>query len=318
LAQVTTVDPGYAEHLLGESYHLSGGARISRAAQDFYFSQVVVPGFHYAATRFQATSEIEYWGPNDGLWCVEHVHSGRLSFDTARDEVRIGSGDICLVPPHDPWRAYSQDVDLAPFLLSRDEVEAHAVAACGIEPGSLTFTGLLPISPAAEALWKKTVGYVHHLLLNAPALADAPLAQVEAFRLLATCMLTAFPNTALEALDQPVSAPRGVEASTVRRVVAFIDANAHRPIGLADITEAAKTDARSLRSAFLRHRDCTPLGYLQQVRIAGAHRDLRAGDPLRGDTVEMIAARWGFPSISAFWMAYRRAYGCSPSQTLGE
>jgi transcriptional regulator GlxA family with amidase domain len=129
-------------------------------------------------------------------------------------------------------------------------------------------------------------------------------------------MLWIFPNNAVAALDERPAPGTRAEPATVRRAVAFIDANAHRPIGLADIAEAARLSARGLRRAFRRYRGCTPLHYLRQVRLAGAHRDLQAGDPTRGDTVPIIAARWGFTHAGTFSADYRRIHGRSPSQTL--
>ena len=68
--------------------------------------------------------------------------------------------------------------------------------------------------------------------------------------------------------------------------------------------------------AFRRHRDTTPLAYRKRVRMERAHCDLPAADPLAGDTVAPIAARWGFTQAGAFSVDYRRVYGCSPSHTL--
>ncbi|WP_372460725.1 helix-turn-helix domain-containing protein [Actinomycetospora endophytica] len=50
--------------------------------------------------------------------------------------------------------------------------------------------------------------------------------------------------------------------------------------------------------------------------MEGAHRDLEAADPTRGDTVGAIAARWGFAHPGRFAIDYRRSYGRSPGETL--
>jgi hypothetical protein len=82
------------------------------------------------------------------------VRGGRPAFETARGELRVRAGDICLVPPHEPWRATTNGVDLAPSVLDPARVAAVAAARCGTEPDSLVFTGLEPVSPAlAQHRW---------------------------------------------------------------------------------------------------------------------------------------------------------------------
>jgi transcriptional regulator GlxA family with amidase domain len=100
--------------------------------------------------------------------------------------------------------------------------------------------------------------------------------------------------------------------------VEFVDTNAHLPIGLAEITGAARISARGLQYLFARHRGQTPLQYLREVRMAHAHRELMAADPTRGDTVAAVAARWGFAHAGRFSAQYRQVYGRSPGATLRE
>ena len=104
--------------------------------------------------------------------------------------------------------------------------------------------------------------------------------------------------------------------AVVRRAVEFIDGNAHRDISSAEIAEAARIGVRGLQVAFQQSRSETPSAYLRQVRMHGAHRDLAAGDPTRGDTVGAVAARWRFANVGRFSTAYRHLFGCTPSATL--
>ena len=104
--------------------------------------------------------------------------------------------------------------------------------------------------------------------------------------------------------------------AAVRRAAAFIDAHAGQPITLAGIAAAAGATGRALQYAFRRHYDTTPTGYLRQVRLEHAHRDLRDADPADGTTVAAIARTWGWASPAGFTAAYRRRYGQPPGQTL--
>ena len=104
--------------------------------------------------------------------------------------------------------------------------------------------------------------------------------------------------------------------ATVRRAAAFIDAHAGQPVTVAEIAAAAGVTARALQYAFRRHYDTTPAGYLRQIRLTRAHRQLQAADPATGATVAQIARRWGWASPASFATAYRKQYGMSPRHTL--
>lgn len=106
-----------------------------------------------------------------------------------------------------------------------------------------------------------------------------------------------------------------VDAAVVRRAVRFVEANAHRPIGISDIAAAAGVGPRALQLAFRRHADTTPWAYVRSVRLDRAHRELKAADS-RQATVLAIALRWGFSNRSRFSSEYRTVYGETPAATL--
>ena len=54
---------------------------------------------------------------------------------------------------------------------------------------------------------------------------------------------------------------------------------------------------------------------MREVRMARAHQELVASDP-DATTATLIAYTWGFGNYGRFAIAYRRRYGCTPSETL--
>ena len=56
----------------------------------------------------------------------------------------------------------------------------------------------------------------------------------------------------------------------VRRAEEYIEANAQRAITLEELAEVAEVSAFSLFSAFRKHRGCSPLEFVRQVRCKGA------------------------------------------------
>ena len=101
----------------------------------------------------------------------------------------------------------------------------------------------------------------------------------------------------------------------LRRAIAFIDDNAHLDIRLTDIAMAIGVTPRTVQYTFRRYLGTTPLEYLRRVRLHRAHHDLQAADPAV-DTVMEIAGRWQFSHPGRFSMAYKEAFGTSPSRTL--
>jgi transcriptional regulator GlxA family with amidase domain len=158
-----------------------------------------------------------------------------------------------------------------------------------------------------------TLDFLTRSVLPATDVGTAPLIMDNATRLLAATLLTAFPA---------LVTPRGEATCTdlapaaLRRATAFIELHAHTDIGLTEIAAAAHTTPRAVQYAFRRHLGTTPTGYLRQVRLDRAHRDLRNGRPDAGDTVAAISTRWGFFNQGRFAGTYRAAYGYSPRHTL--
>lgn len=109
--------------------------------------------------------------------------------------------------------------------------------------------------------------------------------------------------------------PPYTPSSTVGRAVTFIEEHAHEDMSVADIAAAAFVTARAVQLAFRRYLDTTPLGYLRQVRLEHAHRQLLSADP-GCTTVTAVAAGWRFPNSSRFSAYYRAAYGQPPARTL--
>ncbi len=94
----------------------------------------------------------------------------------------------------------------------------------------------------------------------------------------------------------------------------YMRANAHLPLSLGDVCQAAGINARSLQHSFRRKRGCTPMEFLRTIRM----EEVRTGllQPTEKTSVSGEAARWGFLHFGRFSGEYRRAYGELPSETL--
>lgn len=86
------------------------------------------------------------------------------------------------------------------------------------------------------------------------------------------------------------------------------------PISLNDIALAAKVSVRTLQQGFRQFRETTPMSYLQDLRMAAAHRDLLGSDEKQA--IADVALRWGFTHPGRFAAEYRKRFGLLPSQTF--
>ncbi|MFD5270290.1 helix-turn-helix transcriptional regulator [Streptomyces sp. NPDC058335] len=295
----------YAGMHIGSSDPRAGRARISRAAMPSVSVDELDVGF-----------EMTYSVTPLGRICLCLVHEGTIqdhTFDGVQDA--FGPGDVVsLAPPELPYSGRICNARYNITMLDTDLLAQVAAGAPGRGPGPVRLTGHRPHSPAAARQLRQTVGYVRDHVLAAPGLADQPLVASTAAQHLAAGVLAAFPNTALT--DPTATDRNDARPATLRRALAYIDDHAGEPITVADIAAAAHVTVRAVQYAFRRHLDTTPLAQLRRVRLAHAHDDLRAADPLDGTTVTDVAARWGFFHPGRFATLYRSAYGHPPHRTL--
>ena len=81
------------------------------------------------------------------------------------------------------------------------------------------------------------------------------------------------------------------------------------PLAMHDIAAAAGMSERSLHLAFTRHLGSTPGVKLIQARIEHVSRLLASTN----EKIECVAARSGYPSLNAFFMAFKKATGRTPA-----
>jgi AraC-like DNA-binding protein len=248
-----------------------------------------------------------------GRVCLMRLHSGRwVENRTAGVTESFRPGDVALLATADqPYRGRLAHADYT-LTLFDPKLFDRIAATESPHAGGVRLTGHRPVSPGAAAQLRRSLDFVHELLTD-PIAAQAQLLVGAAERLVAGGALTAFPNNAV---DDPSAADRNdAHTDTLRRAIAFIEANPHRDIAVRDIAAAAYVGVRAVQLAFRRHLDTTPMAYLRGVRLDCAHRDLLAADPAR-TTVAAVARRWGFANSGRFAGAYRSAHNCTPGQTL--
>ncbi|MDR7275939.1 helix-turn-helix transcriptional regulator [Catenuloplanes atrovinosus] len=302
-------DPDAAYHAITAMYRTSRISAIGRRhrvriAQDVIgdaaeLHRIVFP------MRFNATA------PPLRTLVVGRVRSGAITYRDSGRADHYGAGDVYLLgAPAQEYDTAVHTVDAEFARIGTGLINQLAEAAPDRAGSPVRFTGYRPVTHTGALLWTQTYDFARH---NAATAATEPLLADAVSRLLAATALTVFPSTALH--DPTIEDRHDAHPAAVRRAIAYIESDAHREIGLADIATAAHVTIRAVQLGFRRHLGTTPTAYLRRVRLAHAHHDLTVSTP-GTTTVAAIAARWGFASPGRFTAHYRAAYGRTPSQTL--
>lgn len=99
---------------------------------------------------------------------------------------------------------------------------------------------------------------------------------------------------------------------SIKRVIEAVEAEPERAWNLAELARIAEVSGRRLQQGFQAQLGATPLGYVHEVRLQRAHRDLLAN----GGRVVDVSTRWGFAHPGRFAASYRMRFGERPSETL--
>jgi AraC-like DNA-binding protein len=238
---------------------------------------------------------------------VNIMRAGRIGGDGASQNFRYQRGDVYLSGfPGAQYRCHTDHTHVEAVVIpTRFLIEATGTTS------ALRFLSVNPVTPAAAAVWKATVAQVQRIL-DDPAM-HTPLVLCEAGRMLSERIVATFPTT-----TTPGPAQLGrLMPVDLRRVLAYMEENAHTDISVWDIARAVDLTPAGVAYLFRRHLGSTPMAHLRRIRLDRAHRELVESDRSRA-TVGRVAAHWGFSRPATFATFYRSCYGQSPYATIRE
>ncbi|UPY37869.1 helix-turn-helix domain-containing protein [Sediminicoccus sp. KRV36] len=121
---------------------------------------------------------------------------------------------------------------------------------------------------------------------------------------LLTLALRAAPNnySGQLALGPAVALP-----AYIRRAEEFMRAHCATPLRIAEVAAAAGCSVRTLNAVFQRFRGQVPLAALQAIRLQKVHAELSHGG--EGESIGVVARRYGFTNSSRFHQAFQRRFG---------
>jgi AraC-like DNA-binding protein len=236
---------------------------------------------------------------------VAWMRTGTSTLTYAGHSIDLQQGVPVVLPSDGAYELHHRDIGLNLVHLDRSFVTALAGDV------DFSFEPLQRTSADGVRIWQQAVRAHSATWLDMDrVLGDVERRDVaEAF---ASAALRAFPHRATWRATVPGNGP---EHERLRRALEFVHAHAGEPIGTPEIAAAAGLSPRGLQQSLRRHLDQTPGDLLRQVRLDGAHADLRLADRDELSVAE-IARSWGFGHLGRFSAAYRTRFGELPSESL--
>ncbi|GMA28711.1 helix-turn-helix transcriptional regulator [Arenivirga flava] len=242
-----------------------------------------------------------------GMYAVVWLTAGSGTVAIGAEGLEAQIGQPLVLPPHRSIHFDARHLRESSILIDASYLEDRAGALANAAPGALHF-GLQPPGEAARAAWARAVLAAARVLFD-PEATGAAMTDVK--RSTADALLSLFPHTiAADDEDAPV-----VRTSRARRAVAFMHANAHRPLTIEQIAVACALTPRGLQDAYRRLFGITPLQHLRRIRLDRARDDFQA--PIGADrTVHEVARRWQMMHLGRFSGYYADRFGEQPSDTI--
>ncbi|WP_410665375.1 AraC family transcriptional regulator [Amycolatopsis sp. lyj-84] len=254
------------------------------------------------------TENVDYYDINLAL-------HGRNRVTFGRDEVVVDASRAAVISPR--MRVdmrLSDDYRQLHVRIERQALTDHLEAMLGRSaPAVIRFEPDMDLTGPAARGWLRTVRILLQDLDQPAGLAEHLLAAAPWANLLMTGLLLAQPNNyspQLERIDAGLRQP-----TPVRRAMDVIECDPSADLSVDRLARAVRMTPRSLQRHFRSALGVSPHEYVQQVRLARVHEELRLAEP-GTVTVTEVALRWGFTHVPRFAGLYRKRYGTPPSQTL--
>jgi len=290
-------------------HHLSGSSEIRMRFREAGFNNLSIDYLEYGA---DVTVEVN---DTENFYFVGIPVAGEVRVNYSEEELVVQPSKAVVLSPSKPFElAFSEAAQWRIVKISRSAVEQQLATLLGRPvTRSVIFDLTMDVDneQGAGASWLRTIslleqesGYSQSLYTKGPC-----LGQIE--QVLIAGLLHGQPHNYTHDLH---ARGTSVAPAHVRRAEKYIQANIHETIAIEDIVEASGVPRRTLYDGFKRFRGISPMRYLRDMRMEGAHQNLLDADGQ--ESVTDIAMQWGFSHLGRFSIEYKKRYGCSPSQTV--
>jgi len=245
------------------------------------------------ALVWQRTPECIRRHPNHDFY-LGFVRSGSGTLRQNENQSRISTGDVVIYDAATPFDFTMDNVAINIVHLPRQMIEKEA--------------------PAIARLAGKTLD------LQRPGITSLKHLLQEAFIFNAECengfLAEQFANTLINMISVSINLQKGDDAlkpDLYSRVVSYLRQNLHEAdLTMAQIANAHHVSPRTISRVFAAH-GTTPMNFVWQERLLSCRKALAEG---KARNITQVAMDHGFSDMSHFSLAFRKAFGYTPSSLL--
>ncbi len=246
--------------------------------------------------------------PDDDYIRIQFHHAGSGVTRFARLAVPITAQAACISPA-EATIDFGTDFQQIVWRVSRAALLRKMTALTGTPvTRKIEFDGVLPLGTPESLHLTRILACLLAAIAHASALSSRLLV-AELEQALMVALLCGSRHTLRDRLDGDCAQAPPWQ---VRRAEEYIESNLEQPLRIERIATVTGTSARSLHRAFRLSRGYSPMEFVRQRRLERAHRMLEEV----GSVTEVCFA-CGFGDISHFSREYAKAFGHSPSLSLG-
>lgn len=280
------------------------------AGVDFRHNRADFGSLSLNALSYGSEVTVQAPSPSDS-YLVKLTLRGASEVRQGRDGFATTASTVCVLnPTRELVDHMSADFDMLIVQLDGPQLRRVLVEDFGVTVRrALEFLPARhPLEGAIGSLARFVQGICAELDSGAGALVR-PQVRAPLARTLMNLVLTGLPHNYSERLQRT---DRALAPRCVRAVEDYIDANLAEPLGLDDLLAVAGTSARTLQTAFLRHRGTTPMRFLRDRRLERARAEILRRPHAR---LTDIAIECGFGHLGRFAQHYRERFGEPPSRS---
>lgn len=214
-----------------------------------------------------------------------------------------------LSPEESTVMRWNNDCDQFMLRISRSLLERSLVGQLGSTLDKpLVFE--LGFAWQSCTAWRTLMNYLIECATRTPDLLQNKLIANQVEQLVSVTLLSTQGHnyTEYNSLRRSTIRPRHV-----RRVQEYLQANAHEPITVEELSFIAGVSLRSLYAGFKEFLNTSPMQYLRELRMERVRAELLSGE---ATSVTGVALRWGFAHMGRFSAEYKHRYGETPSQSM--
>ncbi|MEK9281822.1 helix-turn-helix domain-containing protein [Bradyrhizobium sp. ISRA442] len=220
-------------------------------------------------------------------------------------------GDIIDNTLEAEHRRCGPGLDYGAMSIPTDELDTAVEAIIGCELMEKSERHIFRPPPHSMSRLLKLHRAIGQLACDTPDILQLP----EVLRALENEFVHVMVRCLADTVDAKTSTRGRGHNAIMARFEEFLEANPDRPLYLTEICAAIGVAERTLRASCEEHLGMGPIRFLTLRRMHLVHRALLSAVPSTS-TVTQIATDHGFCELGRFAVAYRAAFGESPSETL--